>query len=297
MACRPGTDCFLQNAFDHDPGPGARDWRCGGHTYDRHDGSDIRLPTVAAARAGVDVLAAAAGTVRSVRDGMPDTGLAAADRASLAGRECGNGVVIAHPDGWETQYCHMARGSIAVRAGQNVAAGARLGQVGLSGSTDFPHLHFSVRHGVEKIDPFAPAATPGQCGGGAMLWAGEAGPLLAGSARAILNTGFSAAPVTMDGIEQATLPAPTRGAAALIVFVRAIGLDAGDRVTVRLSGPDGREIAAQTGEPLPRAKAQWLVFAGRRRPVDGWPPGRYAGFVAIDGTAGRIERQLSLDLR
>jgi D-3-phosphoglycerate dehydrogenase len=57
---------------------------------------------------------------------MPDTGL----RGEIAGRECGNGVVIAHEDGWETQYCHMRRGSVAVQPGERVARGQTLGLVG-----------------------------------------------------------------------------------------------------------------------------------------------------------------------
>jgi len=42
-------------------------------------------------------------------------------------------------------YAHLAEGSIAVRAGQLVAAGARLGRVGQTGRATTPHLHFEVR--------------------------------------------------------------------------------------------------------------------------------------------------------
>lgn len=66
-------------------------------------------------RAGVPVYPAAPGTVRSVRDGEPDTGYSEETRASIDGKECGNGVVVSHGDGWETQYCHLKNGSVAVR--------------------------------------------------------------------------------------------------------------------------------------------------------------------------------------
>ena len=90
---------------------------------------------------------------------------------SVKGRECGNGVTLRHENGWATQYCHMAKGSIRVSRGQKVETGTPLGRVGLSGNTEFPHLHFSVLHYETKIDPFAYGAKPGTCGdGGQSLW-------------------------------------------------------------------------------------------------------------------------------
>ena len=76
------------------------------------------------------------------------------------GRDCGNGVVIDHDDGWQTQYCHLRRGSVGVTRGQAVARGDRLGVVGMSGRTQFPHLHLSVRRDGAVIDPFAPSDPP-----------------------------------------------------------------------------------------------------------------------------------------
>ncbi len=38
LACRFGETCFIQQYFDHDPGPGAKDYRCGPMVYDGHDG-------------------------------------------------------------------------------------------------------------------------------------------------------------------------------------------------------------------------------------------------------------------
>ena len=72
------------------------------------------------------------------------------------GQDCGNGVLVDHGDGWETQYCHMKQGSVRVTSGDAVGAGAVLGQIGQSGMAAFPHLHLSVRHNADKIDPFAP---------------------------------------------------------------------------------------------------------------------------------------------
>ncbi len=174
LACQPGQSCFIQQYFDHDPGPGEKDYRCGSMTYQGHDGSDFRIPTMAAQRAGVAVLAAADGTVTALRDGMADVSVAVTGSAAVAGRECGNGVILSHPGGWQTQYCHMAKGSVRVIRGQAVKAGDALGKVGESGDAAFPHLHLNVIKDGTKVDPFAFGAPPGACRAGASLWAPEA---------------------------------------------------------------------------------------------------------------------------
>ena len=101
------------------------------------------------------MLAAAAGVVKAVRDGVADVNVRVIGFGSVAGHECGNGVVIAHDGGWETQYCHLAKGSVRCTTGERVETGTPLGLVGLSGQTEFPHLHFSVRHNGATVDPFA----------------------------------------------------------------------------------------------------------------------------------------------
>jgi hypothetical protein len=67
IACEVGQTCLIQNYVDHDPSGNARDYACGGQTYDGHNGIDIRLPSMAQQRAGVAVRAAADGVVRRTR--------------------------------------------------------------------------------------------------------------------------------------------------------------------------------------------------------------------------------------
>ena len=98
--CRLGATCFIQNYVDIDPGPGAGDYRCGQATYDGHKGTDFRLLSVPEAEMGVDVLAAAPGIVKALRDGMPDRLIGQHDPGP-AGKECGNGVVLDHGAGWD----------------------------------------------------------------------------------------------------------------------------------------------------------------------------------------------------
>ena len=81
IACTPKQDCWLQNYPDRDRGPDISDFACGRQSYDGHDGTDIRLLDT---QSKADVIAAAAGTVKAVRDGEPDRLVKSS--ADLAGR-------------------------------------------------------------------------------------------------------------------------------------------------------------------------------------------------------------------
>ncbi len=56
-----------------------------------------------------------------------------------------NLVVVAHDDGTMAHYVHLARGSVLVEEGDRVERGQHLADVGLTGFTRGPHLHFVVR--------------------------------------------------------------------------------------------------------------------------------------------------------
>lgn len=281
--CTPGADCYIQNLVDHDPGPGVTDHACGHLTYDGHDGTDFALPTAADMQAGVAVLAAAPGTVRAVRDGMADIAQGDAGAPDVTGRECGNGVVIDHGGGWETQYCHLAQGSIAVAPGDSVAAGAALGQIGLSGQTEFPHLHLSVRQDGRAVDPFDPDGVI-VCGSPAAdpLW--SVPPAYAPGG--ITDTGWATAVPDYAAIRAGLPDAAVTGAApALVLWALMFGGRAGDVVEIDITGPLGTVV--DHAEALPRDQALFFRAAGLRAPPDGWPAGDYAGTIRLirDGQA------------
>lgn len=276
IACEPGRSCFIQNYVDADPSSASRDYQCGPLTYDGHNGTDFRLPSMAVQRAGVDVLAAAPGRVVRRRDGIADMHVRGGGAATVKDVECGNGVVIEHSAGWQTQYCHLARGSLRVEVGDRVEAGQAIGRVGLSGLTEYPHLHFIVRHRGAIIDPFAHEASPQSCGGGRMLWETGLHALLVYRSRGVLNAGFAAGPVTMAALEAGELePRPGIDAGALVAYARGIGLKAGDVQTVVLRGPSGEALAKHEARPLERHQAQSLIFVGVRKPPAGWGQGTY----------------------
>lgn len=298
IACDVGRNCEVQTYVDRDGGPGAFDFHCGHRTYDKHDGTDIRIPDMAAQQAGVDVLAAAAGKVVAVRDGIPDISIRAPGAPSVAGHECGNRVGIALGGGWLIDYCHLAKGSVAVKVGDTVSAGQRLAHVGLSGQTEFPHLHFSVRHADAVVDPFAPApVSPPVCAPQPTLWTPAAVQALAYRRGAVLNVGFAAELASMDAVEQGAIARP-KATSPMVAYARMIGLEAGDVIEIGLSGPDGKVLARDTLPPLDHDKAQWIAQAGlKTAPAGGWPHGAYVAQVQVRrGAAVALSRQWQMVL-
>jgi len=300
IACQIGQNCFIQHYVDIDPSAGVRDYRCGARTYDKHDGIDFRIPSMRQQRAGVRVLAATDGTVINVRDGMPDISVRTAGKASVAGKECGNGVLIRHDRGIQTQYCHLARGSVRVKRGQRVDAEAPIGNVGMSGDTEFPHLHFIIRQRGQAVDPFAYGARPGRCEGGRSLWARSAGLAQSYKAGQVINAGFATGPMTMDAAQERgedQLPRPSRDAPALVAFVQAIGLEGGDVQHLTVTAPDGTLIGENRAAPLDRNKAQTIFFAGKKRRGASWPTGRYsARYLVLRRGHAVIDERFGLQL-
>lgn len=278
VACEPGQTCFVQNFVDHDSSSGAaRDFRCGSRSYDGHDGTDIRLPDAEELKRGISVLAAAAGRVLRTRDGINDVSIRVTGRAAVAGKECGNGVVVEHNEGWSTQYCHLKQGSIVVTSGQVVQAGAILGQIGLSGETEVPHLHLTVRHDGKIVDPFAYGQSEGDCGSGRSLWTGRSPEGFQYRDREIINSGFAGAIASMEGVENGTLrqQPPSPNSSELVAYVRAIGLRKGDIQIITIRFPDGSPHSESRLPALNRDKAEFFISTGRRRNQSRWPHGTY----------------------
>ncbi len=285
LTCEPHATCFIQSYVDLDSGPGVKDYACGSATYDQHSGVDFRLLSAEAANAGVPVVAAADGSVKGLRDGVRDVFLKESAKSEVKGRECGNGVVLDHGGGWETQYCHMKLGSIVVSKGQSVKRGMKLGEVGYSGAADFAHVHLSVRHDGKVIDPFLPASDDGSCqrdATGPGLWEPAAVTAFPYRNGEIIMTAFAGAPPDHNVLEKdhrAVAPL-TSSSPAVLIFGRFVNLIKGDVVRLVASGPGG-SIIDQVSPPLDRNKATFVSYAGKKRVDAPWPSGRYDGRVEL----------------
>jgi hypothetical protein len=93
---------------------------------------------------GADIHAVADGPVVSVLDGLPEQ-IAGQTPVGLRLEEYGgNHVVQDIGNGNYAFYAHLKTGSVAVQPGDQLSRGQVLGNLGNSGNTDAPHLHFHV---------------------------------------------------------------------------------------------------------------------------------------------------------
>ncbi len=110
----------------------------GYYGYKGHTGVDF------ACSAGTPIVAVKAGTV------VTSTTLR---NSNGTYRSYGEYVVINHHDGTMTLYAHMLSGSRTVSPNQQVSQGQVIGQVGSTGNSTGPHLHFEVRIGGSPVNP------------------------------------------------------------------------------------------------------------------------------------------------
>jgi len=152
--------------MDHDSEIGAvKDYYCGEQSYDlnngyNHRGTDIMLWPFSwnmMDASFVEVVASAGGTIIDKLDGQFDRNCNINTTSGEA-----NTIVIMHHDGSTAIYAHLKRGSLTTKTiGDRVIQGERLGNVGSSGASTGPHLHFEVLDSDDNIvDPFG-----GKCGG------------------------------------------------------------------------------------------------------------------------------------
>lgn len=292
VACTPGEDCWITRYVDHGQGAEARDYLCGNHTQAGHKGTDIALSDLGQMAAGIDVLATRSGTVLRVRDGVDDISVRRTGAEAVDGQECGNGIVIAHDNGDESQYCHLRKGSIVVQPEAHVKAGAKIAQVGLSGETEFPHLHYMLRRDGEIIDPFDGSKMLDHCdASGPILWATD----IAYDPLVLFDLQLSAAPPNGDTVWQEGQSTLDRMGPAMVLTARGMFTEAGDTWHMRIRDPKGGIFVEQKAA-LEDGDQFYYRFIGRKRPDGGFMPGIWTGeLTAKRGT--EAEKKLKLEFR
>jgi murein DD-endopeptidase MepM/ murein hydrolase activator NlpD len=123
-------DLFIWPASGYITSPyGYRRWPFGDNARQFHSGMDIGAPY------GSPVRAAVSGRVSAV--GWDDV--------------LGNYIVISHHAGYRTMYGHLS--AARVKAGAYVGTGERIGDVGSTGLSTGPHLHFTVFKNGVTVNP------------------------------------------------------------------------------------------------------------------------------------------------
>ncbi|TXH22179.1 MAG: M23 family metallopeptidase, partial [Chitinophagaceae bacterium] len=63
----------------------------------------------------------------------------------------GNCVIVKHKNNFHTLYGHLSK--ISVKENQKIASGEKIGELGSSGRSTGPHLHYEVHVNGERVDP------------------------------------------------------------------------------------------------------------------------------------------------
>ncbi|MFI3287637.1 MAG: M23 family metallopeptidase [Rikenellaceae bacterium] len=100
------------------------------HKYIHHDGVDLSGPT------GLAIVATGNGTIEKIEN--KSTGY-------------GKQIVVDHGFGYKTRYAHLSK--IEVTVGQEVKRGEKIGELGNTGRSTGPHLHYEVLHRGKPVNP------------------------------------------------------------------------------------------------------------------------------------------------
>ncbi len=270
LGCQLERDCWIGNYVDRDPGSGIRDYGAGAITYDGHTGTDYLVNGFSAMDAGIDVLAAAGGTVIGIQDGFPD-------RCREDCTTPPNLILIVHPDETASAYVHLKRGSILVKEGDVVSRGQKIAEVGSSGDSSDPHLHFEVlrKDPLRAVDPYANTGDPH-----VTLWEkptdyqGFGRPQIA---RMILSKSSEEVKSWSDDVQ-----ASSRFTSQDVLNVHLYGYRAprGGKLEIRLLDAAG-ELAASQTEMIP-VDAAYAHFSSPI-PLEGVPAGDWLVLVLLDG--------------
>jgi Peptidase family M23 len=106
---------------------------------------------------GADILAVADGTVVYIQDGMPDETPFVSMVPKSKSDYGGNNIILKIAPNVFAWYAHLRQGSVTVKVGDAVKAGAPIAKLGNSGPSEGPHLHFGL---LDKPDPVAGRSLP-----------------------------------------------------------------------------------------------------------------------------------------
>ncbi len=298
VACEINEDCWVMNYVDMESDTEiSRDFTCGGRSYDSHNGTDIAIRSMHEFEKGVDVKAAVGGFVFRAREGEKDAfkDQEEMDRIRQEEKGCGNGIIIDHGAGFLTQYCHLKNGSLQVQKGDKVRAGQKIAQVGLSGVSEHPHLHFSVIYDGKMIDPFTGNVNGGGCNLESELsvWSS---PEMLYTPFSLYDGGFTAQEPDFTQISQGQRgESPKKDSDVLIFWGVYFGAKPEDLIEINIIDPKGN-ILAERSLTQDHLKARQYYFVGQKKPEGGWMKGTYKAEIKVSRGENVQTLQKALDI-
>lgn len=176
-----------------------------------------------------------------------------------------------------------------------------MGKVGLSGRSEFPHVHLTVRRDGAVLDPANGQPLSTVCSSGGMsLW--RKPERLVYQPVSLYAVGFSTGAVKGDAVKR-DAASPERLSAtapALVLWATAFGVRKGDRLTLKITAPDGRTLHHGVVD-ISRHQAWRLSYGGKKRKQARWPAGRYRGEAVLHrgkyGTAVTLRKHIYVSVQ
>lgn len=313
LGCDYGNNCYISRYFDHHVEDGdAVDYTCGSLSKRGYVSTDFTLEDFTIMDRGVQVVAAEAGIVESVRHNMQDVAIDMAGEEAVRGRECGNGVVIRHNRGYSTQYCHLKKDTVTVEPGDIIEQGYVIADVGVSGKTNYPTMSFTVFRDGFPVDPFTgedpiTENTDVPCGTVDIypLWDRKTEKRLRYISGDILYNGFTVHPPHADGARRGKfrLSAISKHEQFIVYWADMFGIQPGDTVDIRILSPEGHVLKEHTHDVSVNAPRYFQRLTLRRHHQStAWPPGIYTGEINVSRQTGRysdtfIRKKKSLTIK
>jgi murein DD-endopeptidase len=296
LDCTLGKDCWVARYGDRKKGKGKADYMCGKRTQNKHRGTDFVINDYGQMHDGVSILAALNGTVFKIRTNVPDRAVTKETYTETNKIGCGNAVVLKHANGYQTSYCHMQNGSISLSVGDRVNKGEKIGSVGLSGLTEYPHLHFELRKDGTSMDPFDGQRRMIACSSEpkSQLWEND----IPYKALTLMPLLFTNKPVNKQSRWQSQPKTISSDAEALVLTGRAWNVLAGDSWLFQLIRPDGVKATNRSLKAKKNRQSQWYSNI-LKKPESGFMPGLWRGKLLVirqheDGTVDTFKQDSSV---
>ena len=228
-------------------------------------GTEVVIKSLLDMEKGIPVLAAEDGIVTLVKNDLQNKTF------------YGNSVVIQHTKGWKTIYNHLKPDSIKVKKGEIVRKGHQIAELGMSGKTEFPLLHFAVF----KEDKFV--ASP---------W----DPLIKDDLKisdiVIANMGISTTNPNIDSVKKGDYEniELLNDVSSIYLWVYGFKFKTGDFLKFSLKNPDDEKIFNKVIK-VDKDSKETFFSTEKLKDAESWKPGTYAAKLEFIRTGANIANE------
>ena len=279
VSCQLEENCWFVNYPDEDLTKGIRDYKGGKVSRNGKKGIEIVVKTILEE---MPVIPAENGEVVFIKNNVEDNLLDSEDEQKEQSF-CGNYVIIEHNNGWKTLYCHLKKDSITVKPGDFAVEGKEIGQIGLSGQTEFPHLYFAVLHKGQYFDPFTGINLSNIKNKEAFkpFWSVKAKKRFKYKEIALINTGVSLEAPLLEKIKQGKLEdiKLAQDTPLFYLWMQGFHLKTGDYMKIKLENPSGEKILDKVQKISSNDLEQVVFFDIKKEEEEDWEIGVYKGKI------------------